>query len=76
MTMQVNIDEARTQLSQLVDRAAAGEDVIIARNGRSVARLCPLRTPGSLRGEIRMVPDFDDTADEIGAMFHGEADAR
>jgi prevent-host-death family protein len=79
MTVQVNIYEAKTHLSQLVDQAAAGEEVIIARNGRPVARLCPLprvsqqRTPGTLRGKIRMAPDFDETPDEIIDMFYGEA---
>lgn len=80
VTVQVNIYEAKTHLSQLVDRAAAGEDIIIARNGRPVVRLCPLsrtpgrRTPGTLRGRIRMAPDFDETPDEIIEMFHGGAD--
>jgi len=79
MTVQVNICEAQTHLSQLVDRAAAGEDIIIARNGRPVARLCPLprtsqrRTPGTLRGKIRMAADFDETPDEIVGMFYGDA---
>jgi prevent-host-death family protein len=82
MSVQVNIYEAKTHLSQLVDQAAAGEDIIIARNGRPVARLCPLsrtsqrRTPGTLRGKIRMAPDFDETPDEIIDMFYGEADAQ
>jgi prevent-host-death family protein len=67
MAVQVNIYEAKTRLSQLVDQAAAGEDVIIARNGRPVARLVPIqrqperRVPGSLRGKIWMAPDFDET---------------
>lgn len=82
MTVQVNIYEAKTHLSQLVDQAAAGEDIIIARNGRPVARLCPLprasqrRTPGTLRGKIQMAPDFDETPDEIIDMFYGEAGTR
>lgn len=76
----MNIHEAKTHLSQLVDQAAAGEDVIIARNGRPVARLCPLprspqrRTPGTMRGKIWMAPDFDETPDEIVDVFHNEAD--
>jgi prevent-host-death family protein len=78
MAVQVNIYEAKTRLSQLVDRAAAGEDVIIARNGRPVARLVPIqrqperRVPGSLRGKIWMAPDFDETDPEIiEAMENG-----
>lgn len=72
MTVQVDIDEATTRLSQLVDQAAAGEDAIIARNGRPVARLCPLsrppqqrRMPGTMRGKIWMAPDFDEIVDSF-----------
>lgn len=62
----VNIYEAKTQLSQLVDRAAAGEDVIISRHGKPVARLTKLveKQPvrfGWLKGKFPPVPDdFDD----------------
>ena len=56
----VNIYDAKTQLSRLVDRAAAGEEILIARAGTPVARLVPLedaapRLPGLLRGLA--VPD-------------------
>jgi prevent-host-death family protein len=59
----VNIYDAKTRLSELVDRAAAGEEVIIARSGKPLARLVPLRpsarTPGRWKGKIRIAPDFD-----------------
>ncbi len=61
----VNIYEAKTRLSQLVDRAAAGEDVIIARAGRPVARLTRLaatgrkRRLGVLNGRFRIPDDFN-----------------
>ena len=61
----VNIYEAKTRLSQLVDRAAKGDDVIIARAGRPVARLVAfkppgaVRRPGRMRGRIRVAADFD-----------------
>lgn len=60
MTATVNIYDAKTQLSRLVDRAAAGEEIVIARAGTPLARLVPLegappRQPGLLRGLI--VPD-------------------
>lgn len=61
----VNIYEAKTRLSQLVDRAAKGDDVIIARAGRPVARLiafrptATVRKPGRMRGRIRVGKDFD-----------------
>jgi prevent-host-death family protein len=65
MSEQVNIYEAKTRLSQLVDRAEAGEEIIIARGGRPAARLVPLqapgveRKPGRMRGRIRIGRDFD-----------------
>ncbi|MGC8476231.1 MAG: type II toxin-antitoxin system Phd/YefM family antitoxin [Acetobacteraceae bacterium] len=60
MTQLVNIYDAKTQLSRLVDRAAAGEEILIARAGTPLARLMPLSTPaprepGLLRGLA--VPD-------------------
>lgn len=55
MTQPVNIAEAKAKLSALVDRAAAGEEIILSRAGRPVARLMPLaeqtpRQPGLLKG--------------------------
>lgn len=66
MSEKVNIYDAKTRLSQLVDRAEAGEEIIIARGGRPAARLVPFRPPpvarkpGRLRGRIRLGSDFDD----------------
>ncbi len=62
---------------QLVERAARGEAVVVARHGRPVARLVPLgagpRRPGSLKGRIRIAPDFDaPLPPEIAAAFRGE----
>jgi len=45
MTTQVNVQEAKTHLSQLLSRAEAGEEIIIARGGSPVARLVPLVAP-------------------------------
>jgi prevent-host-death family protein len=64
MSEKVNIYEAKTRLSQLVSRAEAGEEIIIARGGRPAARLVPFREavkrkPGRMRGRIRMSTDFD-----------------
>jgi prevent-host-death family protein len=47
--MEVNIYAAKTQLSNLVRRAAAGEDIVITRNGQPVARLAPIGQPGKKR---------------------------
>lgn len=72
----VNIHEAKTHLSRLVERAEHGEEIIIARSGRPVARLMPLagmekpREFGRMRGKIRIADDFnaplpDDILDEF-----------
>jgi len=61
----INIYEAKTQLSQLVERAAAGKDVIIARGGKPVARLTRLEPArrrirfGVLKGKLKVAGDFD-----------------
>jgi prevent-host-death family protein len=61
----VNIHAAKTQLSRLVDEAAAGEEIIIARAGKPVARLVglatgrPKRKLGILAGQLRIPADFD-----------------
>jgi prevent-host-death family protein len=61
----VNIHQAKTQLSRLVERAAAGEEIVIAKSGKPVARLVPYipttkpRRPGCLRGKIRIKKSFD-----------------
>ena len=61
--MQVNIHEAKTQLSRLVERAHSGEEIVIAKNGVPYARLvpiepAPMRSLGFLRGEIFVGPEF------------------
>ena len=67
MSEQVNIYDAKTRLSQLVDKAAAGEEVVIARHGKPVARLVPLQRTtkrsgrGAWAGKVWMAPDFDET---------------
>ncbi len=59
----VNVHEAKTHLSRILERVAAGEEVIIAKAGKPVAKLVPLREgkrqPGSLKGRIRVGADFD-----------------
>lgn len=75
MSAQVNIYEAKTQLSKLVERAASGEEIVIARGGRPMARLVPLARPtgrrkaGAYRGQMWIAPDFDELADEVLASF-------
>ena len=76
--MTVNMHEAKTQLSRLVEEVAGGREIVIARAGRPVARLVPLATPvrrkqlGLLRGKIRVSADFDaPLPDEVLAAFEG-----
>lgn len=62
----VNIAEAKARLSELVDKAAKGEEVLIARDHRPVAKLVPVgrargpRSPGSAKGQVWIAPDFAD----------------
>jgi prevent-host-death family protein len=71
----VNIHAAKTHFSRLVERAEQGEETIIARNGRPVARLVPYqgerqtRQPGYWRGRVRILPGFDEVDDEIARLF-------
>jgi prevent-host-death family protein len=68
--------EAKTKLSQLVERAEAGEEIVIARNGKPVALLVPVAHTnglasvyGALRGQIHMADDFDELPDDIAEAF-------
>jgi prevent-host-death family protein len=75
----VNMHEAKTKLSSLVEEALAGEDVIIAKAGTPLVKLIPVhrdtqpRKPGRFKGMIRMAADFDQTPEEIIAAFEGNA---
>ena len=65
MTEIVNVHEAKTHFSQLLARVSKGEEIVIARAGKPVARLVPLasgttrRTPGSAAGLVHLSDDFD-----------------
>jgi prevent-host-death family protein len=71
----VNIHEAKTHLSRLVERVEAGEELVIARAGRPVARLVPFRRrttprePGLWRGRVAMADDFDQTPESMIRNF-------
>jgi prevent-host-death family protein len=75
----VNVYEAKTHLSRLLDEAAAGEEIVIARAGKPVAKLVAYcdderpREPGYWRGKVRIADDFDTLPDAIAAAFRGEA---
>ncbi len=69
--MQINIHEAKTHFSQIVDRALAGEEVIIAKNGKPLLTLQPIagkkshRTPGLSLGKGKVSEDFDSPLDPV-----------
>lgn len=74
----VNIDDAKTRLSQLVDKAASGEVVVVSRNGRPLVRITRLGEPkrsirfGELKGKVSIGPDFDaPLPDDALAGFEG-----
>ena len=75
--MIVNIHEAKTQLSRLLERVVAGEEVIIGKAGKPIARLVPYadslrpRSPGRWRDRVSVAADFDETPDDIVAAFEG-----
>ena len=57
-----NVHEAKTHLSRVLERVAAGEEIIIAKRGTPVARLVPIvpgRRPGRLKGQVTVRKDFD-----------------
>ena len=74
----VNTYEAKTPLPRLVDQAAAGEEIIIARGGKPVAKLSQLSAPvreirfGVLKGQVKVAAEFDaPLPDEVIAAFEG-----
>lgn len=74
--MEVNIHEAKTHLSKLLERVALGEEVIIAKAGTPVAKLVPVeskprkRVLGTAKGDFVVPDDFNDPDPEIERMFY------
>ena len=72
---QFNMHDAKTNLSRLVERVEAGEEIVIARNGRPVAMLVP--APGASRagiegawaGQVEIAGDFDELPEELARAF-------
>lgn len=75
----VNIHEAKTHLSRLLQRVEEGEEIVIGPAGRPAARLVPYRQQrgrrqgGQWRGRATMAADFDELPDSIAAAFRGES---
>ena len=73
----VNVQEAKTHLSRLLEEAAAGEEIVIAKAGRPYVRLVPCqperapRTLGGWEGKVNVAEDFDETSDELVSLFEG-----
>ncbi len=77
----INIHEAKTQLSKLIEIAEGGEEVTIARAGKPVVKLVPYkplkrdRKPGALKGKLWISDDFNEPLpDDILAFFEGKTD--
>ncbi len=74
----INIHQAKTQLSKLIEKTQNGEDVIIAKAGKPIAKLVAYKEPlkprklGLLKGKIHVPDNFDDEDEEINRLFYGE----
>jgi prevent-host-death family protein len=77
MSKVINIHEAKTHLSRIIDEVAAGAEVIIAKAGKPMARLSPITAKprrkklGLLKGKIKVPDDFNAPLDELIADFEG-----
>ena len=76
-----NIHQTKTQLSRLIEQVLKGEEIVIAKAGKPVAKLVPYqeefqpRKPGGRwKGKIWMSKDFDELPAEVEAAFQGEAE--
>jgi prevent-host-death family protein len=75
MSVTMNIHQAKTNLSQLIEKALAGEEVIIAKAGTPIIRLTPIQTslperrPGGWAGQVVLANDFDELPDDFVAAF-------
>ena len=74
----VNIQSAKTHLSRLLEETAAGEEIVIAKADKPVARLVPYmnanepRKFGSWAGKVRIAEDFDETPQDVLELFEGK----
>jgi prevent-host-death family protein len=74
-----NVHEAKSRLSKLIEHALSGEEVIIAKAGRPMVRLVPIRADegprqgGQWKGKVRIAEDFDALPDDLAAAFGMDA---
>lgn len=75
----INIHEAKTQFSKLIEAVSHGEEIIIAKAGKPAAKLVPvqaqrpIRKPGALKGKMKIADDFDaPLPDDVQAAFEGK----
>jgi prevent-host-death family protein len=79
MTEIINMHEAKSTLSRLVERALAGEEIVLARAGEPLVKLVPVtrrrtpRQPGKWRGTVWIADDFDQLPDGVLDDFEGKA---
>ena len=76
MTIQVNMHQAKSQLSKLAEKAVQGETVVIAKAGKPLVDIVPhregcRRVPGRYAGQIKIAEGFDATSDELIDLFEG-----
>ncbi len=70
----INIHEAKTHLSRLIEDVANGNEILIAKGGRAMARLVPLgrdanpRRPGLLKGKLKIADEFDRSLEPVSAL--------
>jgi prevent-host-death family protein len=70
-----NVSQAKAELSALLESVSKGEEVILAKAGKPIAKIVSYsgprgpRQPGSMAGEIKIAPDFDDLPDDIAEAF-------
>lgn len=75
---QLNVYEAKTHFSAVLERVEKGEEIVVARAGRPVARIVPIsrrkggRIPGAWKDQVTFSPDFDELPDQVTAAFRGE----
>ena len=78
----VNVQEAKTHLSRLLEEAVAGEEIVIAKAGKPYVRLVPCRPEQSPRplggweGKVWIADDFDETPEEVIGLFEGKRSSR